>query len=145
MAVPLRSPREKLAGYYHLARFVDKIRLHLKGELPEEYRNNFTKGLDGRWLAFAGLDAETFIRAVADAPDDASVAEWVKAHVHRSASEIEAWNEAMAAAKPQDPERIQRLREAAGHPERTDVECYFDLIDLDEGRPVPPRGAPSQG
>lgn len=141
MAVGLRSPREKLADYYHLARFVDKIRLHLAGKLPTEYQNNFTKGLDGRWLTFAAVDADTFIRVVADTPDDAAIAAWVQANVHRSPEEMAEWNQAMAAAKPKDPERIRRIVEGAGHPERTDIELYFDLIDLDEGRPVPPRGA----
>lgn len=45
----IRSPYEKLAGCYHLARFTDKIRLHLANELPEDYQFAFChkKGVDG--------------------------------------------------------------------------------------------------
>ena len=51
---PMRSPREKVGGIYHFGRMLDKIRLHLRGELPEEYRPNFgwAVGLDGFCCGF---------------------------------------------------------------------------------------------
>ncbi len=137
-----RSPYEKLAGYHHLPRFIDKTRAYLAGKLPPEYQNNFCKGFDARFLEFTGLQAQDFIQAVAQAKDDAEVARWVQEHARPvTPEELEAWNEAFRQLKPRDPERIARMRAEAGHPERTDVETYFDLIDLDEGRDVPRRDA----
>src|SRR4051794_11770283 len=36
-----RSPRELMAGWVYLPRFVDKIRLHLAGKLDPDYQENF--------------------------------------------------------------------------------------------------------
>lgn len=38
---PFRSPREKVGGLYHFGRMLDKIRLSLQGELPDEYKPHF--------------------------------------------------------------------------------------------------------
>ena len=70
---PLRSPRQVLAGWVHLARFVDKVRLHHAGKLPADYQANFCGGFDGRWLEAAGVSKETFLEAVRAAKDDAAV------------------------------------------------------------------------
>ena len=53
-----RSPREMMDGWYHLPRFIDKIRLHLAGKLHADYQDNFTKGFDGAWLKAVGVSAE---------------------------------------------------------------------------------------
>jgi hypothetical protein len=45
-----RSPREVMAGWVYLPRFVDKARLKLAGKLHADYQDNFTKGFDGAWL-----------------------------------------------------------------------------------------------
>ncbi|HET7560595.1 MAG TPA: DUF5069 domain-containing protein [Limnochordia bacterium] len=135
-----RSPREQLAGYYHLPRLIDKARAHLAGTLPADYQNNFTKGFDQRFLDFTGIAAEAFIQAVAEHKTDEAIAGWVTQHAKtHTPEELQAWNEDFRRLVPRDPERIVRMREAAGAADRTDVTTYFDLIDLDEGRPVPRR------
>ena len=65
--VPLRSPRELLGGYILFPRLIDKVRLLAQGQLPQAYAANvlgteFT--LDGRFLAFTGLDAEALRRVI---------------------------------------------------------------------------------
>src|ERR1051326_9597077 len=47
MTIYPRSPRETMAGWVYLPRFIDKIRLHLAGKLPPDYQENFTKGFYG--------------------------------------------------------------------------------------------------
>src|SRR3989441_8986396 len=59
-----RSPRETMAGWSYLPRFVDKVRLHLAGKLSSDYQPNFCKGFDGAWLEAAGVNAEDFIAVV---------------------------------------------------------------------------------
>ena len=44
--IALRSPREKLGGYVILPRLIDKVRLHEKKLLPEDYVPNLLKGFD---------------------------------------------------------------------------------------------------
>lgn len=46
---PMRRPREKVGGLYHFARMIDKILLHWRDKLPEDYQPNFghAPGVDG--------------------------------------------------------------------------------------------------
>src|SRR5436190_18662496 len=53
-----RSPYEKLGGYVHLPRLIDKARLHRKG-LLNGY-NYKTVGFDKHLLAFLKLDGDAF-------------------------------------------------------------------------------------
>ena len=53
-----RSPYERLGGYVHLPRLIDKARLHRKG-LLDGY-NYKTIGFDKHLLAFLKLDPEAF-------------------------------------------------------------------------------------
>ena len=57
---PMRGPGEKVGGLYHFGRMLDKIRLHLRGKLPEEYRPNYGwgLGLDGFSCGFLGVAFE---------------------------------------------------------------------------------------
>ena len=65
--LPLRSHRESLGGYILLPRLIDKVRLLAQGQLPQAYaanvlRTGFT--LDGRFLAFTGLNAEALRQVI---------------------------------------------------------------------------------
>src|SRR5690349_12412469 len=82
-----RSPRETMAGWAYLPRFVDKIRLHLAGKLHPDYQENFTEGFDGRWLKAAGLTAEQFIAVVKNTITDGEVCDWVLKNVKKSDAE----------------------------------------------------------
>ena len=89
--VPLRSPRESLGGYILLPRLIDKVRLLAQGQLPQAYAANvlgteFT--LDGRFLAFTGLDAEALRRVILSNHTDDEVLAWVQEHARPTT----AWN-----------------------------------------------------
>jgi hypothetical protein len=71
-----------LGGYVFLPRLIDKVRLHAKGLLPPEYHPQLLEPdatLDGRFVAFTGLDRETLRAAILAASDDAAVLAWVVA------------------------------------------------------------------
>ena len=53
-----RSPYEKLGGYVHLPRLIDKARLHRKG-LLDGY-NYKTVGFDKHLLSFLKIDGDAF-------------------------------------------------------------------------------------
>jgi Domain of unknown function (DUF5069) len=131
-----RSPKEQLDGYAHVARIIDKARAHNAGMLGEYIYNC---PMDQSWFQFTGVTAEAFAEAV-KSRDDRKMAEWIqqKATPH-SQQEIEAWNRTLLSRTPSSPESQQHFLATRGKlaPERTDITTWPDLIDLEEGRPVP--------
>ena len=144
MSDRLRSPRERLGGYVILPRLIDKVRLHAQGLLPEPYVPFLLRPglpLDGRFLAFTGLQPEALRQAVLSNDDDEAILAWVTATalLHTS-QEIEAWSDGLVRLQPDralarllgrlSPELAKQV-EFTQHP-------LFDLIDMDERcRPVP--------
>lgn len=131
-----RSPYEKLGGYVHLPRLIDKAKLHRKG-LLKGY-NYKTVGFDKHLLAFLRIDADAFEEAANRLDDDANILDWVGQNaVAHSAEEIEHWNDEMISRHPDTAEKRARFvhfLKAAGGEGRTDIKTYFDLIEFDEGR-----------
>lgn len=131
-----RSPYERLGGYVHLPRLIDKARLHRRG-LLEGY-NYKTIGFDKHLLAFLKVNPDGFEDAVHRLETDQSIFEWVEKNgVKHSEEEIEKWNQAMISRQPDTPLKKARflhfLKEAGGE-SRKDIRTYFDLIEFDEGR-----------
>ena len=94
-----RSPYEKLGGYVHLPRLIDKARLHRKG-LLNGY-NYKTVGFDKHLLAFLKLNPDAFEEAANDLDDDQAVLTWVQEHgVKHSPEAIEQWAATLPRDKP---------------------------------------------
>lgn len=134
----LRSPRETMCGWAHLPRYIDKIRLHLAGELPPDYEELFGDQSDRRWLEAAGLTHEQMIEVVRGTLTDGQVYDWVRTHVHRSDEEkARAADAILRYPLPGDDagrERFERRKREYGLAGRDDVQTRGDLIDADEGR-----------
>lgn len=136
---PFRSPRAKVADLFHFGRMLDKIRLHLAGELPDEYLPNLGRsfGLDGHLCGFLAVDFEALCERVRQGGDDEEIAEWCFAHGLRpSPAQRRIWNEFarkfgwndratafIAATKAQD-----------GLSHRAELVTAFDTMDFREGR-----------
>jgi Domain of unknown function (DUF5069) len=124
--VPLRSPRESLAGYILLPRLIDKVRLLAQGQLPEAYATNVLKvwlTLDGRFLTFTGLNAE--------------VLSWVREHARpTTAKEKHTWAEQIDRYRPDVVLVEYRTHVYPELAAQVDVGSLnvLDLIDMDEGR-----------
>lgn len=146
-SIPLRSPREALGGYVILPRLIDKVRLHARGQLPQEYVGNLLKpglSLDGWFLTFTDLDAEQLQRVILSSDTDEPVLTWVKRHAQpHTESEQRQWASRIEAYRPV-PDTAQRRRESYSEMASIiDVATLsvFDLIDMDEGRrPIPGEG-----
>ena len=94
-----RSPYERLGGYVHLPRLIDKAKLHRKG-LLNGY-NYKTVGFDKHLLAFLRLDPDAFEEAVDRLEDDQAIVEWIGQNgAKHSAEQIEEWNQAMISRAP---------------------------------------------
>jgi Domain of unknown function (DUF5069) len=131
-----RSPYEKLGGYVHLPRLIDKAKLHRQGLLKGyDYK---TTGFDKHLLAFLKLDGDAFEEAVNRLENDQAILNWVRENgVKHSSEAIEQWNEAMISRHPDTAAKKARfahfLKEAGGNG-RQDIRTYFDFIEFDEGR-----------
>ena len=131
-----RSPYEKLGGFVHLPRLIDKAKLHQQG-LLNGY-NYKTVGFDKHLLAFLKLDPNAFEEAVTRLETDDAILQWVEANAARPTPEsIEHWNHEMISRHPDTAAKKARflhfLKEAGGE-SRQDIKTYFDLIEFDEGR-----------
>lgn len=131
-----RSPYDRLGGYVHLPRLIDKAKLHRKG-LLNGY-NYKTIGFDKHLLAFLKLNPDSFEEAANRLDDDSAILRWVEEHgVTHSSESVEQWNQAMISRHPDTAVKKARflhfLKEAGGDG-RKDIRTYFDLIEFDEGR-----------
>ncbi|MEP6809079.1 MAG: DUF5069 domain-containing protein [Chthoniobacterales bacterium] len=131
-----RSPYDRLGGYVHLPRLIDKAKLHRQG-LLQGY-NYKTVGFDKHLLAFLRLDPDAFEENVNRLESDDAIWEWIAANrAAHSPDEIEHWNREMILRHPDSAEKSARflhfLKEAGGEA-RKDIKTYFDLIEFDEGR-----------
>ena len=132
-----RSPRETMAGWVHLPRFIDKIRLQLAGKLPPEYQENFTKGFDGAWLKAVGVSAEEFIGVVKNSVTDGEVYDWVRKNIRKSDADKTAFNQFVLNRGTEGDDvkaRLKQRKQAAGLAHRDDIQTFVDFIDADEKR-----------
>jgi len=133
-----RSSRETMDGWMHLPRYLDKIRLHLAGQLHPDYQPNFGKGFDGMWLKAAGVTHEQMIDVVRNTITDGQVYDWVRQNVKRTAAENAAHREEMlnrpAPGDTAAAARLEQRKAQYGLAHRDDVKSFVDLNDADEGR-----------
>ena len=123
-----------------LARTVDKARAAAAGTLGAY---DYACPMDRAVFAFLEIDADAFLDAVRNAPDDAALEAYVRPFVARHPVEaVEHWNDGFINYIPREGSdsaaRLLAQRERLA-PDRTDIVTWADVIDLDEGRPVPPR------
>jgi hypothetical protein len=133
-----RSPRETMAGWSHLPRYIDKIRLHLAGKLPADYEENLGKGFDGLWLQAAGLAHEQMVEQVRRSITDGEICDWVRSTVRKSAADQAVHREALLNYPRADDivmqGRLQQRKEQSGLADRGEIRTFVDYIDADEGR-----------
>ncbi|HVQ19679.1 MAG TPA: DUF5069 domain-containing protein [Terrimicrobiaceae bacterium] len=136
---PFRSPRKKVGGLYHFGRMIDKIRLHLREELPEEYRPNFglSAGLDGHLCGFLGVSHSDLVQQVRLGKTDDEIAEWcfsnglrpnsIQRRIWNGFAEKFGWRDVAAPF-------MERVKIEEGLVHRDDLVTAFDLMDGLEGR-----------
>jgi hypothetical protein len=127
-----RGPRETMLGFYLLPRTIDKLRAELPGGHLGPYVNH-DRGLSAYLVRRLGLNMHELRQAVASAPDDAAVVEWLAARVDAaSAPEHNAKLETIVIdrMKPED-QALARLR----HPvmeTQPGLSKLLDILDADD-------------
>ena len=138
MNIPgLRSPHQKTGGIVYFGRMLDKIRLHAAGKLPSDYHENLGKGFDERIVDFLRLKYSMLVERVKQGGTDEEILAWCyESGRHPSEDEIEVWNDFMRKRGWNDPmsARLAMRLKAGGFENRTDLQTFFDFIDLDEER-----------
>lgn len=136
-AVP-RSAKDKLAGLVSLKRVIDKAKAYNEGTLGEyDYDCPHDKPL----FEFLGTNGDEFARKVKELATDDAIAGWVQSQflAGKSAADIEQFNDRRMRWHPDPGSHAEHyftdLREKVA-PGRPEIATWFDLLDLDEGRPV---------
>ncbi len=122
---------------------LDKIRLHIAGQLPEEYRRNLglSIGLDGSLCGFLGVDFDNLCKRVAQGGTDEELAEWCFSQGLRpNRTQVRIWNEFARKYgwKDRASAFIAATKLEDGVEDRVDLLTAFDAIDFREGRASPP-------
>ena len=137
---PFRSPREKVGGLYHFGRMIDKIRVHLRGELPEEYKRNFGHGLDGALSEFLNLNHSAIVERVRQGGTDEEILEWCFSNGLRpNETQIRIWNAFAEKLGWRDgaTATVASVKKIMG-PAGANIATIFDCIGADEGHAARP-------
>jgi hypothetical protein len=135
-----RSVHEKYLGVVQLARTIDKARL-AAGSIGDYHYD----AMDQALFAEFGIDGKKLTAIVSDVVKNNSHAPNIEGYVKplvekKTSLEIQRFNRDMLNRRPtgDDLKPFETLRTKIG-PNRTDVTSWADLLDLEEGRPVPER------
>lgn len=140
-AVPgLLSPYDQVGGIVYFPRMLSKIRLHAKGELPQEYVDFIgdKQGMfDWRCILFLGIGYGALVERTLTGGSDEEVLEWVFQNGRKpTEQEVEVWNGFMTKRgwKDSASDRLRIRCEEAGYGPERGIEAMFGFIDADEGR-----------
>ena len=118
-----------------------KIRLHTRGELPEDYHDMLGQGFDGRTCRYLGVRYDDVRAQVLAGRNDEEVLDWCMAQGRSlTDEEVLIYNSFMSKRGWRDdetdgfiPEMIRRY----GLEDDGSVLTDFDAIEMDEGRWYP--------
>ena len=134
--VPL-SPYQETLGLIYFARMLDKIRLHAKQELREDFQANLGKGFDGRCTHFLRIAYPDLVRRTLEGGTDEEILRWCFQHGREpSEGDIFVWNGFLRKVGWNDPmtETLARRKRESGLEGRDDIQTMLDYFEVDEGR-----------
>jgi len=139
MATYPKSPKETTKGMMYFPRMLDKIRLHLGGELHDDYQENFgaLKAADGVCCNFLRVHHRDLIERVKQGGTDEEILQWCFEKGRRlNEGDLFVWNGFASKLGWRDSitPRLEERKKQMGIADRNDIQCIPDLIDFDEGR-----------
>ncbi len=139
MTICPKSPKEMTRGMIYFPRMLDKIRLHARGELHEDYHKNLgaQRAVDGACCNFLRVNYADLRDRVLQGGTDEEILEWCFENGRRpNEGDLMIWNSFSSKLGWNDfaTPRLEREKQKHGIADRTDIVTIPDLIDLDEGR-----------
>ena len=123
----------------YFPRMLDKIRLHARGELPEDYHANLgkPKTADGACANFLRVNYNVLCQRVLKGGTDDEILEWCYQNGRRlNGGDLIVWNGFISKLGWKDfvTPVLEEQKQKCGFTHRTDIVTVPDFIDLDEGR-----------
>lgn len=133
------STKEKTRGMMYFPRMLDKIRMHGRGELGEDYQENLgnAKAADGACCAFMHVDYAKLRARVLQGGNDEEIMDWCfKNGRELTPGDLFVWNSFAAKLGWNDfaSATLARRKKEMGIENRDDIQTIPDLIDYDEKR-----------
>lgn len=134
-----KSPKEMTGGMMYFPRMLDKIRLHARGELGDDYQANLgqPRTADGTCSNFLRVKYGDLRDRVLAGGTDEEILEWCYESGRRlNEGDLVVWNGFLSKLGWNDfvTPRLEKQKEAIGVTHRTDIVTVSELIDLEEGR-----------
>ena len=121
----------------YFPRMLDKIRLHEKGELREDFHENLGKGTDERCANFLRVDYHTLKRLVREGKTDEEILWWCSKNCRElNEGDLFVWNGFASKIGWNDfaSNRLKQLKAESGLSDRDDIQTMGDYFEVDEGR-----------
>ncbi len=134
-----KSPKEMTSGMMYFPRMLDKIRLHARGELAEDYHANLgrARAADGACCNLLRVNYVDLRERVLQGGTDEEILEWCFEKGRRlNEGDIMVWNGFNSKLGWNDfaTSMLERQKQKCGIADRADIVTISDVIDFDEGR-----------
>lgn len=136
LSVP-RSAYDAVDGLLYFARLLDKIRLHARGALREDFRDNLGKGADHWCVGFLHVSYDALKARTLEGGSDEEVLHWCMAK-GRELNDVDRliWNQFATKLGWNDlaTARLEVLKTQSGLAGRDDIQTMLHYFEVDEGR-----------
>ncbi len=134
-----KSPNETVRGMIYFPRMLDKIRMHARGELHEDYHKNFgtRRTADAACCNFLRVNHSDLCERVRQGGTDEEILDWCFEKGRRlNEGDITVWNGFASKLGWRDfaTPVLEQAKRKAGVADRDDIATIPDFIDFDEGR-----------
>jgi Domain of unknown function (DUF5069) len=139
MRIYPKSPKETTKGMMYFPRMLDKIRLHARSELHDDYHKNLgaPRGADGACSNFLRVNYSDLRERVLQGGTDEEILEWCFERGRRlNNGDLFVWNGFASKLGWRDSYTsvLEEAKKKDGIADRTPILTIPDLIDFDEGR-----------
>jgi len=134
-----KSPKEMTKGMMYFPRMLDKIRLHARGELAEDYHPNLgrPRTADGACTNFLRVNYGVLTQRVLKGGTDEEILDWCYTNGRRlNEGDLQVWNSFVSKLGWNDfaTPVLDEGKQKHGITDRTDISTVGDLIDFAEKR-----------
>lgn len=127
------------SGMSYFPRMIDKMRLHARGELPEDYHKNLggVRTADGACCNFLRVHYRDLRERVLQGGSDEEILKWCYEKGRPlNEGDLLVWNEFMKKFGWNDfaTPTLEEQKRKLGLSDRADIKTIGELMDLEEGR-----------